>query len=157
MSFYVDVEDSAFVHFARAANLDPTFAYARLRAAQVMVNAGTRRYAAAHSALAAVAADRATFSPFERAYFGWIEASHRGNMEGAHTATVILTEATPRSEMTAYIRGNFANLSMRWHEAISILDGLDPLLERAANSVGDTIRTSQTRITCSTIIPVSSP
>ena len=126
LSFYSEVEDSAFDHFSRAVALDPSFAMARLRAAQVLINGGRRLYGLADSALNTVVASRATFSPFERAYADWISAWHRGDWEGAHTASVILTETAPRSEVAAYIRGNFANLGMRWHEAIRVHDGLDP-------------------------------
>ena len=127
LSFYVDGVDSAFAHFSRAGARDPTFALARLRAAQVLINAGTRRWGPADSALTAVAADRTTMSPFERGYLDCIEAWHRGNWEGAYTATVTLTEIAPRSEFAGYLRGTFANLTRRWHKAVSVLERLDPL------------------------------
>jgi serine/threonine-protein kinase len=126
LSFYSEIEDSAFAHFARAATLDATFSLARLRGTQVLVNAGSRRWARADSAVIAAFAERATLSPFERAYLDWFRAWHRGDWEGAHTASVLLTEAAPRSEVAAYIRGNFANISMRWHEAARVLTHLDP-------------------------------
>jgi serine/threonine protein kinase len=126
LSFYAEVEDSAFAHFARAAALDPSFNLARLRAAQVLVNAYGRLYSRADSALNAVRAGRPTFSPFERAYFDWSWAWHRGDWEGAYAAAVVMTEVSPRSEIAAYIRGNFANLSMRWREGVRVLETLDP-------------------------------
>ena len=126
LSFYVEVEESAFDHFARAAVLDTTFVLARLRAAQVLVNAGAERWERADSALTAAVADRARFSPFERAYLDWIRAWHRRDWEGAHTASVTLTEAAPHSEVAAYIRGVFASFSMRWREATKVLGRLDP-------------------------------
>jgi serine/threonine-protein kinase len=127
LSFYSEIEDSAFAHFARAVALDSSFVMARLRVSQVLINTGTRLYGRADSALSSVVAARATFSPFERAYWDWVWASHRGDAEGAYTASVLLTEAAPRSQVASYIRGNFANLSMRWHEAVTIFDRLDPL------------------------------
>jgi hypothetical protein len=126
LSFYSEVEDSAFAHFAQAAALDPTFNLARLRAAQVLVNAGERFYSRADSALNAVRPARPSFSPFERAYLDWSWAWHRADWEGAYTAAVVMTEAAPRSDLAAYLRGVFANLDMRWAEAVKVLGALDP-------------------------------
>ncbi len=126
LSYYLEVQDSAFDHFARAAALDSTFVLARLRAAQVLVDAGTARWARADSAVTAAVAERARLAPFERAYLEWVRAWHRRDWEGAHTASVTLTEVAPHSEVAAYIRGNFANISMRWREAVNVLSRLDP-------------------------------
>jgi tetratricopeptide (TPR) repeat protein len=127
LSFYAEGEDSAFAHFARAAALDPAFTLARLRAAMVLVNAGTKQWARADSAVSAAVGDRARLSPYERAYLDWIRAWHNRDWEGTHRASVALTEAAPRSEIAAYIRGNFASLSMHWREAATVLGQLDPV------------------------------
>ncbi len=127
LSFYAEGEDSAFSHFARAAALDPAFSLARLRAAMVLVNAGTKQWARADSAVSAAVSDRARLSLYERAYLDWIRAWHNRDWEGTHRASVALTEAAPRSELAAYIRGNFANLSMHWREAATVLGRLDPV------------------------------
>jgi hypothetical protein len=126
LAFYRDNSDSGFARFARSAALDSTFTLARLRAAQVMVNAGARRRVLADSALSAVSTARAAMSPFESGYFLLLLPWFRGDWEGAYAATVELNQVAPRSEFVLYLRGTFANISGRWQEAVALLESVDP-------------------------------
>jgi tetratricopeptide (TPR) repeat protein len=38
-----------------------------------------------------------------------------------------MTDVAPHSEFAGYLRGTFANLSRRWHEAVRVLQRLDPV------------------------------
>jgi serine/threonine-protein kinase len=129
VAFYREETDSAYQLFARAVALDSTFGFARLRAANALVNGGPRHVARADSAIAAADLHRGAYSPFELQFLGWLRAWSRGDWEGSRAATMEMARLAPRSAFAAYTWGALANVTRRRREAVRILGALDPQSE----------------------------
>jgi len=114
----VDYEQSAR-HFVRAAELDPTFAEAKL---WLTVSFGDRgRYEEADARLRSILAFRDELSPFENRIFDWYDARLKGQNEKAYRFIREAEKLVPNTFTIKYLVGLFAKSLNRPRETVDVL------------------------------------
>ena len=114
----VDYEQSAR-HFVRAAELDPTFAEAKL---WLTVSFGDRgRYEEADARLRSILAFRDELSPFENRMFDWYDARLKGQNEKAYRFIREAEKLVPNTFTIKYLVGLYAKSLNRPRETVDVL------------------------------------
>ena len=121
--FYSD-DSAAVVHYFKAAALDSTYVFPLIRAISALTNRGETRVA--DSVSKSIGPRSAFLSTYEAAYLEFVRAEIRDDEPALYAGAHAMMRAAPKAEFPVYLAANEANGMNRPHEALELLDHLDP-------------------------------